>query len=345
MGKHLQTSPSAVRAGVAHQHDKTVATRHVSSIRKNDGRFQFAKEKGLEVIASRQRSSVSVKFAFVSLAISSLFAFGIGRFARLYMLKNPQDQLQMFHTHLQACKLLALNRLGFSECLQSESCTEKSTTFASTCCITSHESKQGNKADGYNDKDSEDDDENNGDYDNYHHPAGEQLSVDIKNVDADFLRDRQILTQAMIDTVSELDLTLLSYHCHTLPSLGVGCAGVLQEGQIIFHTRPIQGVLALNLFTLESALLIPVVPIIERSFVVTKASGINSVEEQPIVVWSRKYRGSRDQWDTDSDSIPPLSERKDLGKEVSNMDSDLKQLVSSWAAVRLLVFVSTLLLD
>ena len=62
-----------------------------------------------------------------------------------------------------------------------------------------------------------------------HRPSGQHLLVDIKGVDADFLNSEELLSQAMVDTVQESGLTLLSYHCHFLAPSGVSCVGILLE--------------------------------------------------------------------------------------------------------------------
>lgn len=46
-----------------------------------------------------------------------------------------------------------------------------------------------------------------------HLPAGQHLLVDIKNVDSEFLNSEQRLATAMVELITESQLTLLSYHC------------------------------------------------------------------------------------------------------------------------------------
>jgi len=62
-----------------------------------------------------------------------------------------------------------------------------------------------------------------------HRPSGQHLLVDIKGVDSDFLNSEERLSTAMVDTVSESGLTMLSYHCHALFPSGVSCVGILLE--------------------------------------------------------------------------------------------------------------------
>ncbi|EEC51790.1 predicted protein, partial [Phaeodactylum tricornutum CCAP 1055/1] len=85
-----------------------------------------------------------------------------------------------------------------------------------------------------------------------HLPAGQHLLVDMEGVDGDFLNSEAQLSQAMVDTVKEAGLTMLSYHCHSLTPTGVSCIGVLLESHISFHTWPEDGVITLDLFTCGS---------------------------------------------------------------------------------------------
>jgi S-adenosylmethionine decarboxylase proenzyme len=119
---------------------------------------------------------------------------------------------------------------------------------------------------------------------NQHLPAGQHLLVDIEGVNGDFLNSEERLSLAMVETVNEAGLTMLSYHCHSLVPSGVSCVGVLLESHISFHTWPSEGVITLDLFTCGSNPLLPVVKVIERLF------GIgDKVRSQ----WSHELRGFR----------------------------------------------------
>ena len=121
-----------------------------------------------------------------------------------------------------------------------------------------------------------------------HLPAGQHLLVDIKEVNSNFLNSEYQLAQAMVDVVAEADLTLLSYHCHSLVPTGVSCVGVLLESHISFHTWPTEGVITLDLFTCGSGALIPVLPSLERLFAVPEAPRYEGEEvPQPTVVWCK----------------------------------------------------------
>lgn len=117
-----------------------------------------------------------------------------------------------------------------------------------------------------------------------HLPAGQHLLVDIQGVDADFLNSEDRLSKAMVDTVQEAELTLLSYHCHSLIPSGVSCVGVLLESHISFHTWPDDGVITLDLFTCGSKPLLPAVDTIQRLF---------GVGDNVHIKWSHELRGFR----------------------------------------------------
>ena len=167
-----------------------------------------------------------------------------------------------------------------------------------------------------------------------HSSVGQHLLVDIKNLDAEFLNDETRLAQAMINVAWESDLTLLSYHCNRLLPVGVTCVGVLLESHISFHTWPDQGVITLDLFTSGSGTLLTLIPLIERLFAIPQMPDRERNMEldelgadTPVVLWSHKYRGFRE--DSGSDSIRILSERTDLGYMLSKMDFDMKKEIVS----------------
>lgn len=117
-----------------------------------------------------------------------------------------------------------------------------------------------------------------------HLPAGQHLLVDIEGVDGPFLNSEARLADAMVKTVQQAGLTMLSYHCHTLMPSGVSCVGVLLESHISFHTWPDEGVITLDLFTCGTNPLLPVVSVIEELF---------GVGEKTRSQWSHELRGFR----------------------------------------------------
>lgn len=148
--------------------------------------------------------------------------------------------------------------------------------------------------DGFEDDEDHEDDDDEDDDDDEHLPAGQHLLVDVINVDKSFLSSEVRLAQAMMNIVNQSKLTLLSYHCYT--HIGVSCVGVLLESHIAFHTWPEKGVITLDLFTCGSGKLVPLMPLIEKLFVVPQVlSNTLDVVKKPFINWSHKLRGFRTQ--------------------------------------------------
>lgn len=140
--------------------------------------------------------------------------------------------------------------------------------------------------------------------DDQHLPAGQHLLVDIEGVDEDFLNSEQRLSQAMVDTVKEAGLHMLSYHCHALLPSGVSCVGILLESHISFHTWPGDGVITLDLFTCGNKPLLPAVQTIERLF------GVPSSKHPKVhTQWSHELRGFRSE---EEQKRNPLADSSDL---------------------------------
>lgn len=123
-----------------------------------------------------------------------------------------------------------------------------------------------------------------------HSPSGQHLLVDIANVEATFLDSEERLADAMVQTVKETGLTMLSYHCHKLMPAGISCVGVLMESHISFHTWPEEGVITLDLFTCGPYPLLP-----NAVETMTRVFGIQRVgsDEEVRVKWSHELRGFR----------------------------------------------------
>jgi len=261
---------------------------------------------------------VPKSFIYVSLLTSILVAFTIGRAARIILIEGPRQALLAPHDSsamfvrpdhskprlpnpkliegkevpktLYTAKNFDSGAIGASS---SSAYLERSgdsmvdaDTDASPFCKADEDGKQEclrSASGSANIKMISNDTE-----DEEHHPAGQHLLVDIKNVDGTFLNSELRLAEAMISVVNESRLTLLSYHCHKLVPMGVSCVGVLLESHISFHTWPAEGVITLDLFTCGSGELVPVLPIVERLFAV-QIEG--EVEDMPLVVWSHKLRG------------------------------------------------------
>ena len=181
---------------------------------------------------------------------------------------------------------------------------------AKTCSNNIHVSN-GNQEDIVDKEENDDKDDD----DEEHLPAGQHLLIDIQNVDSKFLDSDVQLTKAMVDLVTQSDLTLLSYHCHSLIPQGVSCVGVLLESHISFHTWPEAGVISLDLFTCGSGQLVPLVKMIESIFSVPQSGSII----KPFMRWVHKLRGFRSEDSTNillNDIGCMLGETFDVKKEV-----------------------------
>eukprot|EP00816_Leptocylindrus_hargravesii_P006408 CAMPEP_0196802434 /NCGR_PEP_ID=MMETSP1362-20130617/2044_1 /TAXON_ID=163516 /ORGANISM="Leptocylindrus danicus, Strain CCMP1856" /LENGTH=672 /DNA_ID=CAMNT_0042173733 /DNA_START=281 /DNA_END=2299 /DNA_ORIENTATION=+ len=170
---------------------------------------------------------------------------------------------------------------------------------------------------------------NDDDKEEEHVPAGQHLLVDIKNVDAEFLDCENCLAQAMVDVAYDSDLTLLSYHCHSLQPMGVSCVGVLLESHISLHTWPSEGVITLDLFTCGEKPLLPSRYTIEKLFgIPQQTTGMSEEDakyiEEPVSLWMYKSRGFP------SDEVEeenPLN--KDIGEYLMNKFIEYKEEVAS----------------
>lgn len=144
----------------------------------------------------------------------------------------------------------------------------------------------------------------------------------MKNLEADFLDSEERLSRAMVDTVKEAGLTMLSYHCHKLIPKGVSCVGVLLESHISFHTWPDEGVITLDLFTCGNNPLIPVVSTIETLFGIPR-----SAEEKVEIQWSHELRGFRTHQNKNG---AVLDHNSDLSRQVwSPIDTVIKEQIAS----------------
>jgi len=165
------------------------------------------------------------------------------------------------------------------------------------------------------DSDDDDEEENVDDGEDVHFaPKGEHLMVDIERVDSDFLASEVRLATAMVQLINASALTMLSYHCHSLPETtsggGVSCLGVLLESHVSFHTWPSRGVVVLDVFSCGDEPLMPLLPHIERLFGVPRKSlssagsgrAVNQFE-LPHAKWAYKARG----FDRDSEGGNPES--------------------------------------
>ena len=155
--------------------------------------------------------------------------------------------------------------------------------------------------------------------------VSQHLLVDIKGIEADFLDSEARLSQAMVQTVEESGLTLLSYHCHKLIPKGVSCVGVLLESHISFHTWPDEGVITLDLFTCGNKPLIPAVAILKQLFGIPRAP--DSIHMQ----WSHELRGFRNKKQQQQQQPGTTSSSTQVTTNYAVLDhnSDLSQMIWS----------------
>ena len=132
-----------------------------------------------------------------------------------------------------------------------------------------------------------------------HSPSGQHLLVDIEGIEAAFLDSEERISAAMVQTVQEAGLTMLSYHCHKLMPAGISCVGVLMESHISFHTWPEEGVITLDLFTCGPNPLLPVVPVIERLF---------GIGDNTNTKWAHELRGFRSMEEKKKNYLDNLSD-------------------------------------
>ena len=159
-------------------------------------------------------------------------------------------------------------------------------------------------------------------------PGGNHLLVDMKNIRSGLLDSEYSVAQAMIDLAQELELTLLSYHCHldTQRRSGVSCIGILVEGRVSIHTWPTEGALLLDAFVSGNMSLLPIIPLIEKSFGIIPSHDISGelLLDQSIR-WSHKQRGYRIGFDP-SYNLHEDPHARDLGWDVlqNHQDYEMK---------------------
>jgi S-adenosylmethionine decarboxylase proenzyme len=276
---------------------------------------------------------VSFRFIVVSLSCSILLAFAVGRAARIILLEGPRKAI--FARHDESSML---NRPDYHEGYEAR---RSKTTLPPPRVQTgkkvphtiytakNFDTARSATSSSLLVRRSEDEEKNSEEFceeptimeglDNGDHlPAGQHLLLDIEGVDGSFLNSEERLAFAMVEVVNQANLTLLSYHCHSMVPSGVSCVGVLLESHVSFHTWPGQGVITLDLFTCGSNPLLPVVPIIERLFGVPR----HGADHPPHVIWAHKLRGFRpDLYDSPLQSY-------DLGTSILGvMTTDYKQEV------------------
>jgi S-adenosylmethionine/arginine decarboxylase-like enzyme len=221
---------------------------------------------------------LSVKFLVTSLLACCLFAFSLGRAARLALLQRSIKHEVPRQREVSLPVFLTDGKVPQSSYYSQNLDTSKSSSSSSWLAINRHKPIPTNKS-------CDDDSESN-----FTEAVAEHVMVDIKHVDSSFLNSEHLLAHAMLEVVKESNLMLLSYHCHAMEPTGVSCVGVLRQNYISFHTWPQEGVITLDVCvggSFASLSLLPAIPTIERVF------GVQSrySTEKPEMWWARKVRG------------------------------------------------------
>jgi spermidine synthase len=134
-------------------------------------------------------------------------------------------------------------------------------------------------------------------------PSGQQLLVDIKNVDYQFLSSGVQIAKAMAYLLEEFpDARPLSSHCHSLVHVGEGvsCFVLSSDGHISVRSWPAEGVIIVDLFIRgASTLSIPVLLLaIKRLFAIASLDSEDECSDvhlaEPKILWSHKLRGFRE---------------------------------------------------
>mmetsp|Transcript_23708 Transcript_23708/g.49677 ORF Transcript_23708/g.49677 Transcript_23708/m.49677 type:complete len:649 (+) Transcript_23708:119-2065(+) len=124
---------------------------------------------------------------------------------------------------------------------------------------------------------------------------GNQLLVDIKNVNSNFLNSEECLKKAMIALLAENDFEPVSYYCRSRNHAGYSCHGHFDEAVMNLYTFPFNGVISLDLLTRDEEDLISFLEKIEGVFAIPEEK-IHQLDEDyppPQMTWTHKLRNFR----------------------------------------------------
>mmetsp|Transcript_14153 Transcript_14153/g.28862 ORF Transcript_14153/g.28862 Transcript_14153/m.28862 type:complete len:654 (-) Transcript_14153:124-2085(-) len=124
---------------------------------------------------------------------------------------------------------------------------------------------------------------------------GNQLLVDIKNVNSNFLNSEERLKKAMIALLAENDFEPVSYYCRSRNHAGYSCHGHFDEAVMNLYTFPFNGVISLDLLTRDEEDLISFLEKIEGVFAIPEEK-IHQLDEDyppPQMTWTHKLRNFR----------------------------------------------------
>ena len=169
-------------------------------------------------------------------------------------------------------------------------------------------------------------------------PSGQQLMIDMKDVDITFLSSKERIATTMVKFINEdTKIILRSHHCSIHEGGGVTCFGMFDEGHFSIRTWPMEGVLIMDVFTFgKSDELIPLVDTITKLFAIPQMKDNENDNDDdvvkppaPSILWSHRLRGFRDGYTNYDRYTNPLE--TDLGADMLNrhyLDKKI-QLLSS----------------
>lgn len=266
----------------------------------------------------RYKPSVPSRFLITSMLASYLLAFSVGRATRHFLYEPHSSQKQEHVNVLVEASLPSIEN-------ESTQTTYLSKAFEMTRTASSFSWL-------LNERDTitliaEENAELIGIENNEHEAVSEHLMVDMQNVDGAFLNSERRLANAMLEVVSEAQLSLVSYHCLGLVPMGVSCVGLLERNYISLHTWPESGVISLDLCVAGTSSLLSALSVIERVFGVPCTSPPSGLPVQkPLVKWAHKFRGFDVDERSNDLSIYVLS---DLGTDIKTEVSYFRSLSRS----------------
>jgi len=292
---------------------------------------------------------VSASFILGCFLFSVILAYASGRIASLVLIEGPQRE---FLEEYRRQTILRDRRIGVNPYYKppppraqypSNNLASKRIVATSSWLMTSGDynwlegddqrislsSESGSLSeDDIDETDDEEDEDDDEEEEEGPQPTAEQLRVDIKNVDKDFLNSEQRLVRAMLGVIKEAKLMLLSYHCHGFFPSGVSCVGLLSQNYVAFHTWPAQGVIMFDLCTAESNSVLSLLPTIQRLFGVPRTLSFpGQVVEQPAIRWAHKLRG----FHQDATEVSNML-LADLGQLLGDFGAELKNEVSQMSS-------------
>ncbi len=132
---------------------------------------------------------------------------------------------------------------------------------------------------------------------------GSHLFIDIKNVNTNFLKSETLLIYAMLNVLIENEFEPLAYYCHSFYRDGISCHGQFDDARINLYTYPHQGILCLDIFSIDGVSSVGLLQDIEEEFAISEGNIEDDDEDHlpPRLIWThklRKYDGTAGSVDT-----------------------------------------------